>query len=473
MLVDNGVHGDSRVQKVARSAAEAGWDVVLLGLTYGAPVTWRLGGAEVRLLAMPDPLARASAVRKAALRVLLRRRVAPAPPPAPAPAPAAPAPAAGATVPALSVPPPRSAPPTGVRSVVVGALRRAFRPYDHARTRLWLGLRGERAWRQLDPSLWDYEDTFGPVVDDLAPDLIHAHDFRMIGVGARAKARAAAAGRQVKLVWDAHEFLPGIRPRANNARWLPATRAHEREYAPYADAVITVSETLADLLIAEHGLTDRPAIVLNAPAADSGSADAPDLRVSCGIGADVPLLVYSGAAGVQRGLDIMVEALPRLPEAHVAFVVSAPPNNYVRDLVARAAALGVGDRLHVLPYVSPDQVVGFLSGADAGVIPIHHWPNHEIALITKFFEYAHARLPMVVSDVRTMADTVRAAGNGEVFRAKDLDDFVRAVRAVLADPAAYRSAYDKPGLLDTWTWEAQAEVLDKIYRELLPAGSAS
>ncbi|MEK8143210.1 hypothetical protein NKH18_16640 [Streptomyces sp. M10(2022)] len=31
MLVDNGVKGDSRVQKAARSAADAGWDVVLFG----------------------------------------------------------------------------------------------------------------------------------------------------------------------------------------------------------------------------------------------------------------------------------------------------------------------------------------------------------------------------------------------------------------------------------------------------------
>ena len=37
MLVDNGVEGDSRVQKTARSAAEAGWDVTLLGCsTTGA-----------------------------------------------------------------------------------------------------------------------------------------------------------------------------------------------------------------------------------------------------------------------------------------------------------------------------------------------------------------------------------------------------------------------------------------------------
>jgi hypothetical protein len=59
MLVDNGVNGDSRVQKAARSAADAGWEVVLLGRTAaGRSQSWRLGDAEVRLLPMPEPLAK-------------------------------------------------------------------------------------------------------------------------------------------------------------------------------------------------------------------------------------------------------------------------------------------------------------------------------------------------------------------------------------------------------------------------------
>ncbi|MCM0675561.1 glycosyl transferase family 1, partial [Micromonospora phytophila] len=59
MLVDNGVNGDSRVQKAARSAAEAGWEVVLLGRSpVSEERTWLLGNAQVRLLAMPAPLAR-------------------------------------------------------------------------------------------------------------------------------------------------------------------------------------------------------------------------------------------------------------------------------------------------------------------------------------------------------------------------------------------------------------------------------
>ncbi len=456
MLVDNSVHGDSRVQKVARSAADAGWSVTLLGRSPGGPQSWMLGDAEIQLLPMPDPLARASVLRRSVLRWLVPRRTA-----------GDAAPTHGGSAPGGA----NGTPRRGAKAALLTLARRAYRPWDRARTWFWLRLEGDAAWRRLDPELLDFEAAYGPVVDGMEPDLIHAHDFRMLGLGARAKARAAAAGRQVRLVWDAHEFLPGMKPWRDNARWLPAQRAHEREYAAQADAVITVSEELADLLRAEHGLTERPAVVLNAPAFGDDpalSGHEPDLRAVCGVDANTPLLVYSGVALPQRGLTVMVEALPRLPGVHVALVVNDGGLPYVRRaIMARAARLGVADRVHLAPYVPHPQVARFLSAADCGVIPVHHYLNYEIALITKFFEYSHARLPLVVSDVRTMAGTVRATGQGEVFRAGDAADYARAVRAVLAEPARYRAAYDKPGLLDDWTWDAQAKVVDETYTRLM------
>ncbi|MET8067293.1 glycosyltransferase family 4 protein, partial [Micromonospora sp. NPDC005313] len=348
------------------------------------------------------------------------------------------------------------------------AARLARRPVEHAEVRYWRARLRDGAWRRLEPGLWDYERVAGPVVDNLRPDLIHAHDFRMLGVAARAVDRARAAGRDVKLVWDAHEWLPGARPRHDNARWLPAHLGYVREYVGHADAVVTVSDTLADLLVRDHALPERPTVVLNAPVTAALDEDAPDLRKRCGLPPDTPLLVYSGAMAVQRGVDTVVEALPLLPGVHLALVVADPDAADVRQVVARAARHGVDDRVHVLPYVPHRQLVAFLATADIGLIPLHHWPNHEIALITKFFEYAHARLPIVVSDVRTMAETVLATGQGEVFRARDAADLARAVRAVLADPARYRAAYEGPDSpLPGWTWEAQAEHLDALYRRLL------
>ncbi len=491
MLVDNGVHGDSRVQKQARSAAAAGWDVILLGKSPDKQRReWRLGDAEVLLIPVSTPLnKRRHEFRRAPLRSPL------AYPPgklaeyrrqkmkawrAELNVRDAAARLEGSTFRRVGLLFPRML--SNVMSRWVGIRFRVTRRLDERRknmesrldrftTAFWKKTMGDRAWRRLDPGLWDYELAYGKVIDELRPDLVHANDFRMLGTGARAVVRARANGRRPKLVWDAHEFLPGIKPWNSHPRWHIAQCAHEREYSRYADAVVTVSETLADLLVERHGLTERPAVVLNAPGAElpEGAADeeVPDLRALCGIGPDTPLVVYSGAAAPQRGLDIMVEALPGLEGVHVAFVVLKPTSAYLKELLARAEELGVSERVHALPYVPHYQVVPFLSAADAGVIPIHHWPNHEIALITKYFEYSHARLPLVVSDVKTMSQVTLKTGQGEVFKAEDVADYARAVKAVLADPQHYRSVYETSGLLEEWTWEAQAKILDQVYSRLL------
>jgi glycosyltransferase involved in cell wall biosynthesis len=435
MLVDNGVDGDSRVQKVARSAAEAGWDVTLLGCAPGDAVQHgRLGEARVRLLPLQDSTCPAGVH---GLRGSLLAR----------------------------------------GGLPLRMARWARRPVEHIQVGYWRAVHGDRCWRRLEPGLWNYERAFASVIDELMPDLIHAHDFRMLGVGARAAMRARAAGRPVTLLWDAHVYLPGAAPRRDNARWLPAHLAHEREYLPYADAVVTVSDELADLLQHRHHLAERPTVLLNAPAVtpvvSSDSQPVPDLRRMCGLDRQTALLVYSGSASAQRGLDTVVEALPHLTGVHLALVVGDASTPYVRQLSATAARLGIAERVHTVGYVPHWQVPSLLASADVGIIPIHHWPNHEIALITKFFEYSRARLPIVVSDVRTMAATVRATGQGEVFQARDPASFATAVRAVLANPQRYRAVYDGPGSpLPQWTWEAQAERLDALYHRLLP-GAAS
>ncbi|GLF93731.1 glycosyltransferase family 4 protein [Streptomyces yaizuensis] len=500
MLVDNGVKADSRVQKAARSAARAGWDVILFGVSPTTRIqTFRLGGAQVRLVPKPahlEPrrhelrhpmLRRPLAYRSQQLaryRVqsvkawrsdLAFRRAAARAARAGHPGGAAGGSALRLLLPRLLARALNSwvrlrARETAKLQKVRGPLTA---PVDRATTALWSLLLGKRAWRRLMPNLWDYELAFAAHIDAFEPDLIHAHDFRMLGVGARAAVRGRARGRTVRLVWDAHEFVPGLPP--VHGRWLPGHIAWEREHAGFADAVVTVSPPLAHRLQRGHRLPEPPAVVLNAPvmapAADE-IADAPplpDLRALCGIGKDTPLLVYAGGISAVRGVDTVIDALPALPGVHLALVSVTPRKMKAVNGTRKAAvAAGVADRVHLLPYVPHWQVPAFLATADAAVSPLRHLANHELALSNKFFEYSQAGLPLLVSDIRTMAETVRETGQGEIFRAGDPEDFVRAAKEVLADPGRYRKAYGRPGLLDGWTWEAQAEVLDALYTRLLP-----
>lgn len=490
MLVDNVIVGDSRVQKQARAMAERGWRVTLVGRRLAekhpkrgmfgdvparfAYVATEAGAAprlerstllrnplayrSVRLQRHSDALADA-AVESARFRIdeakgkgrdrglarligrarmakaLARRRL------------------------------------VDRRVTASESLRERRRlatgKIDELAISWWTTTRRDDAWEQLDPAIWDWERGYGPVVDRLRPDLIHANDHRMLHVGARAVNRAAAQGREVKLVWDAHEWLPGLEVARVSRTWLPAQVRLERSFAPYADAVVTVSEVLADMLQEEHGLRERPAVVCNAPLVGDTTQPDQTVREVIGLADDVPLLVYSGAISPERSVDTVVRALPELPGIHFVLVVKVPFQPVVPVLLDLAEELGVADRVHTAPFVPVDQIVPYLSSADAGVHTLLHGPNNEIALATKFYEYAQARLPVLVTDVKVMAETTRRTGQGEVFQPGDAADLVRAAKLVFGDLPKYRKAFDDAELMRSWTWEAQAEVLDGVYRKVL------
>lgn len=492
MLVDNGVEGDSRVQKQARSAAEHGWDVVLLGRSPDKKThRWTFGDARVRLVPMPTPLSKARDRNEQSRRrydthlalarvvdaeyrrnraAFLREGSSPG------------ASLRGSSL-AGSSPAVRAAwrlrreyadrrlrlvERRGTDFVLPVGRARRDQPTDERTAASWEKRLGTRAWRRLDPGLWDWELAFGPVIDELRPDLVHANDFRMLGVGSRAKLRAWAAGHDVRLVWDAHEYLPGRTIHNQSPVWHRAQVLHEKEHVPFADAVTTTSEMMAELLRDEHGLSTLPTIVRNAPTTWPADAvpSTPDVRSLCGVAHDVPLLLYLGVTAPQRGVDTLVEALPQLPGVHLALIARESPN---RDrLTSLAESLGVTDRLHPLPYVPVDEIVPHIRTATVGVFPALHNLSHDSDLPTKYYEYAQARLPMVVSDVKTSAETTQRLGNGEVFAAGDVEDLARAVQAVLGDLPRYRAAYDAhEDLLQEWTWEHQAGVLDAVYGGVL------
>jgi glycosyltransferase involved in cell wall biosynthesis len=342
--------------------------------------------------------------------------------------------------------------------------------HDDLRARFWRAVSRDGSWKHLEPRLLDYETAFGPVVDELRPAVLHAHDYKMIGVAVRAAERMRARGEDVRVVYDAHEFLPGVG--GPSLRWEVAHQSYEAGHIHRCDAVVAVSDEMAARIREHHGLPVTPTVVMNAPPTTAAASSASgDIRTVLGLADGVPVLVYIGVSAAKRGLLTAVQGLARLPGVHLALVTTRNP--YVEQLEKAAAEVGAADRLHVLPYVPVDDVVPFVSTATAGLQSMVHVENYDVTIATKFFDYAQARLPIVQSDVRAMAALTRAVGCGEVFVAEDVDSFVAATSAVLADLPRYRAAYERPGLLEAWTWEAQAGVLAELYRRLVatPVGT--
>jgi glycosyltransferase involved in cell wall biosynthesis len=298
------------------------------------------------------------------------------------------------------------------------------------------------------------------VLEALRPAFVHVHDVFPLPA---AVAYRASAPSRVAVLYDAHESVPTL---AEVYRSRPAFRTMSRIETAFirdADDVITVSEPIADLLQAHYGLRERPRVVANGPSAQRQPG--PTVRDVIGLPADVPLAVYSGWIDHERGLGLVLRALSQLPELHLV-IVTAAVSVAVENLVRLAMDLGVHRQVHFASYVTPAALTNYLSGADFGLIPRVAGPHLDLSLPTKFREYLHAGLPLVVSDNKEMARVVTETGVGESFPAGETGELIAAMRRVMSDLPRYRAAITAELLSET-SWERQAEVLTAIYAERL------
>ncbi len=430
--VDLGI--DTRAKRIALSLTRAGYRVTVLVSSSAPPAgPVRLGAADVRNVALVWPHRDAARVEMARLAEKATRATAPASPRARA------------------------------RRWGRDSISRAL---DAGATRL------APEWRLALPQPLDLTTAFLPAVLELDPDVLHVHDPWALAMGWEARAIAHARGRELHLVYDARENWAGMPlEEQGSPERHAAEQALEREFACRYDAVTTVSEPIAEVMVARLGLRARPTVVANMPPyRSSPRRSAPDLRERAGLAPGLPLLVYSGAMSRARGVETLVRALGELPGVHLALMTVPFPHPLLPELLEAADEVGARERVHPLAPVDAEDLLHVLSGADVGVHPmVGGAPNHEAAMPNKLFEYLHAGLPLVVSDVREMARFVRENGIGEVFRSGDVSDLARAVRAVLAEPQRYAEPSRRAVVSAMMSWQHQEQILLGVYAALVPA----
>jgi len=467
VIVANGITGDSRVQKTALAAARAGWDVTLIGaadgprlkrtmmgsvevvrVPVGSAIQQRYKGNRWRKHLTQFGLPRDKgglAQHKAAYTAWERRMTA----------------RMGFIL---------GGSPTAPRKLArraLGVVVRLRRAAHHFRVRAynWENNREPRPtgdWRRDQPRLVDLDLAFGPAIEAAKPDVIHANDITMIAVAAQSAARMRVRGEKVAWIYDAHEYVRGV-------HWPKPVQesafiAVESQYIGKANAVVTVSPELAEMLRSDNRLKQAPLVVRNTPVREIIGGGSSSVREVCGLEPGVPLMVYAGWIAAARGLRTAVEAMPQLPGVHLC-LVTGRSNAELEWMLKRAEELGVADRVHTAPYVPQHAVPDYLASADLGLICFQKVPNNEISLPTKLPEYLHAGLPIVSSNVKAVAAWLDENPVGVVYKADDADAFATAVQQALENHAQLKAGITEAMRADL-SWEVQSDALLRLYAKL-------
>jgi glycosyltransferase involved in cell wall biosynthesis len=171
----------------------------------------------------------------------------------------------------------------------------------------------------------------------------------------------------------------------------------------------------------------RPVAVHPLPAAESAPPSRDEARARLGVAG--PLVLFLGLVRQYKGVDVLLEAAPRIARANgarVAIVGESFPD--AADVEKRlAAAAKRGEILRRDAYVSEAEMDDWLAACDVLVLPYRKISGSAIAA-----RALAARRPMAAARVGSLAETVVSGQTGELFESGDAAGLASAVETILA-----------------------------------------
>jgi len=290
------------------------------------------------------------------------------------------------------------------------------------------------------------------VLDGFQPDVVHAHDWLVAhaaktlkdttGVPLVATVHATEAGRH-------QGWLPGAVNRAiHSVEWWLTYEARR---------VVTCSSYMRDEVKRLFVLpADKVDVIPNGidlahwHASPSRVVSLRETLTPDG----APLLLYAGRLEYEKGVQTVLQALPRLRRRHRGVrLVIAGVGTHEDELRAMAASLRVGRAVDFMGFLSPEDLAVLAAAADCALVPSLYEPFGMVAL-----ECAAAGTPLVVADTGGLREFVAPGVTGLRFPPGEPAALADAVTRLLGDQVlSQRLVREARELLARdYTWDAIA-----------------
>jgi teichuronic acid biosynthesis glycosyltransferase TuaC len=271
----------------------------------------------------------------------------------------------------------------------------------------------------------------------LAPRLLH--------LAARAACRRLGFDKTSIDVIDAHYFYPDgvaaallardlgvpfvVTARGTDLNVLPDFPSARRQImwaAGQAAAIITVSSALRQRFLSLGGDAQKSAVLRNGVDLDVfRPLEREAARRKRGLSGHVILSV--GNLVALKGHELTIDALVKLSDSTLVIAGGGP----LRDtLQARANALGVGDRVHLLGEVAHSQLAELYSAADVFVLMSERegWAN-------VLLEAMACGTPALATNVGGNGEIVASPAAGMLLRERSTEALVDAARLLMQQPS--------------------------------------
>ena len=269
--------------------------------------------------------------------------------------------------------------------------------------------------------------------------------------------------RKKPLVYDTHEIFTEV-PELVNRRFKQNTwKRLERRLFPKLKHVFTVNDSIAEWYEKEYGI--RPRVVRNIP--PLGAHVSRQLtRKEVHLPEFKKIILLQGAGiNVHRGAEEAVQAMKYLDNA-VLLIIGG--GDVIHVLKERAEQLHLEEKVIFIGKLPPDELRAWTRLADIGItLDKDTNINYRFSLPNKIFDYIHAGLPVLASDLVEVRKVVETWNVGRITPDHAPETIARMLQEMLESPEYEVWKENARKAAAELNWEREEEELRKVYAEFL------
>lgn len=232
------------------------------------------------------------------------------------------------------------------------------------------------------------------VLQEEAPDIVHAHDLSALPVAAN-YARASGA----KLVFDAHEIYDHLAQSEDELSELNGRIL--RKYAGAVDIFITINDSIANYYYKSYPALPRAIVIKNATKKIDAFEYDGRLHAQAGLSRETRIIIYQGGYAHKRGLiPLLLSAEYLDPKWSIVFMGWGKLEEEMRRVAESLKIKNpeLHERIRFVPRVKQSELPYWTAGASLGVIPYENTGlNHWYCNPNKLWEYPNAGVPIIAS----------------------------------------------------------------------------
>jgi glycosyltransferase involved in cell wall biosynthesis len=206
--------------------------------------------------------------------------------------------------------------------------------------------------------------------------------------------------KRVPILYDSHEYFTEVPELINRKKIQRIWEKIESYIFPKLPLAITVSNSIANIYSKKYGIPVH--VIRNVPEINV-KYKIIDIRKELNLH-HRPILLYQGSLNIGRGIEFLVESMSFLENVYLLIIGSG---DIEQDLKRKVKELNLQDKViflgkienQKLKSITPNALLGFSLEEDRGM-------NYRFALPNKIFDYIHASVPVICSDLPEMKTIV-------------------------------------------------------------------